>query len=159
MWAFIGEQAAADGSQPFKELADFALDVLALPHSSCECERCFSKVNLNKTKLRNRLVTRTVNGILLASQCVKGGGGAHKFKVTDAMYSCMTVAKLYPPKKKKKKVSAKPMEPTMTSASQSYVVHAWSLEDVEQDVDSDVVPDNNSKDSDSELEDVELLED
>ncbi|KAL1488689.1 hypothetical protein ABEB36_014488 [Hypothenemus hampei] len=52
----------------FKNLAKFALDAISLPHSNAECERIFSTVNLIKTKTRNKLVTPTVNGLLLASQ-------------------------------------------------------------------------------------------
>lgn len=38
--------------------------ILALPHSSATCERCFSQINLNKTKTRNKLETPTLRGLL-----------------------------------------------------------------------------------------------
>lgn len=54
----------------FQNLARFVLNILSLPHSNAACERLFSKVNLIKTKTRNRLVTDTINGTILASECV-----------------------------------------------------------------------------------------
>lgn len=54
-----------NGEQEFQDLGSFSLDVLALPFSNVSCERVFSKVNLIKTKLRNKLNTETVNGLLL----------------------------------------------------------------------------------------------
>lgn len=53
-------------------LSKFVLNILSLPHSNAQCERIFSKVNLIKTKTRNRLNISTINGTLLASQNVKG---------------------------------------------------------------------------------------
>lgn len=38
--------------------------ILTLPHSSACVERLFSTININKTKLRNRLSTDTITGIL-----------------------------------------------------------------------------------------------
>lgn len=60
----------------FVDLASFALGLLSLPHSNAECERVFSKVNLFKTKQRNRLKTSTVNGAFLSASCIKGSGGS-----------------------------------------------------------------------------------
>ncbi|KAI5633181.1 hypothetical protein NE865_14133 [Phthorimaea operculella] len=56
----------------FSELARFALSTLSLPHANADCERVFSKVNLIKTNLRNRLTVETVNGTLLAAESTKG---------------------------------------------------------------------------------------
>jgi hypothetical protein len=56
------------GEPLFPDLSKFAMNVLSLPHSSASCERVFSKVNLIKTKSRNKLLTSTLNGILLSSQ-------------------------------------------------------------------------------------------
>lgn len=57
----------------FQELADFLLAVLSVPHSNSNFKRVFSRVNGIKTKHRCRLITSTINGTLLAKQCVKGG--------------------------------------------------------------------------------------
>ncbi|KAG7309972.1 hypothetical protein JYU34_004494, partial [Plutella xylostella] len=68
-----------------KTLANFALDVLCLPHSNADCERVFSEVNNMKTKSRNKLITSTVNGALLARQAVKNQGGCAKFQASNDM--------------------------------------------------------------------------
>ncbi|XP_012536395.2 uncharacterized protein LOC105836713 isoform X1 [Monomorium pharaonis] len=52
-------------------LSKFVLNILSLPHSNAQCERIFSKINLIKTKTRNKLNISTINGTLLASQNVK----------------------------------------------------------------------------------------
>ncbi|KAL1492463.1 hypothetical protein ABEB36_010715 [Hypothenemus hampei] len=54
--------ALSSENSPFINLSNFALSVLSIPHSNAECERVFSKVNLLKTKTRNKLSTTTVNG-------------------------------------------------------------------------------------------------
>nr|CAI5841355.1 unnamed protein product [Callosobruchus analis] len=41
--------------QPFKDLAEFCLELLILPHSNAEVERLFSVMNIIKSKLRNKL--------------------------------------------------------------------------------------------------------
>ena len=53
-----------------------ALATLFFLHSNAECEKVFSKVNLFKTKPRNKLKTKTVNGALLSASCIKGSGGS-----------------------------------------------------------------------------------
>ncbi|GBP92890.1 hypothetical protein EVAR_49049_1 [Eumeta japonica] len=58
-------------TEDFSELAHFALSTLSLPHANADCERVFSKVNLIKTDLRNRLTVETVNGTLLAAESAK----------------------------------------------------------------------------------------
>lgn len=71
----------------FTNLAKFALNLLSIPHSNAQCERIFSKVNLIKTKQRNRLITDTVNGSLLSSQCIKENNGTCiTFEPSKQMY-------------------------------------------------------------------------
>ncbi|CAD6214266.1 GSCOCG00011143001-RA-CDS, partial [Cotesia congregata] len=48
----------------------FFLSTISLPLSNSDCERIFSKMNLIKSKTRNKLVIETVNGLLLSSQRV-----------------------------------------------------------------------------------------
>ena len=43
------------------------LEVIALPQSTAEVERTFSKVNGNKTKLRSRLAVQTMEAMLKCS--------------------------------------------------------------------------------------------
>lgn len=58
----------SEGENPFENVTSFILKVLSLPHSSVDCERVFSKINLIKTKVRNKLNTETMNSLLLASE-------------------------------------------------------------------------------------------
>ena len=44
------------------------LEIIALPQSTAEVERTFSKVNANKTKLRNALSVYALQGILQTSE-------------------------------------------------------------------------------------------
>lgn len=64
-------QLQIDGEYPFKCVSEFVLRTLSLPHSFADCERVFSKVNLIKTKMRNKLGLESMNGLLLSSQCIK----------------------------------------------------------------------------------------
>lgn len=54
----------------FRQLAKFFLNILSLLHSNADCERIFSKISLIKCQTRNKLVTNTINGLLLSSQRV-----------------------------------------------------------------------------------------
>lgn len=77
-------------------LPQFALNLLSLPHSSASCERIFSKSNLLKTRLRNKLTTETVKGNIAASESVKENGCCFNYAPTKAVLSRMTSACLYP---------------------------------------------------------------
>lgn len=72
-------------NEGFKSIANFALDVLCVPHSNAECERIFSKINLVKTKPRNRLNNKSLNGCLLTAQAVKEQTNCLNFAPTKAM--------------------------------------------------------------------------
>ena len=63
-----------------KNLANFVLGVLSLPHSNADCERIFSEVNIMKTKKRNQLITETINGALMTRQYLRNEGNCTKFK-------------------------------------------------------------------------------
>lgn len=63
-WIEVSEYKDASGLNPFKELVDFAIGILILPHSNAEVERLFSVMNVVQTKLRNRLLNDIVNAIL-----------------------------------------------------------------------------------------------
>jgi len=60
-----------DDEYPFKDVSNFLLTVLSLPQSNVSYERMFSKINLIKTKQRNCLNTKTLNGILSAKEFTK----------------------------------------------------------------------------------------
>lgn len=78
-------------------LPKFALSALLIPHSNADCERIFSKINNIKTKYRNRLITSTVNGVLLADQAVKKSGSTccNNFKPSSNMYDLMNSSQIY----------------------------------------------------------------
>jgi len=78
-----------NGEKRFPNLVEFVFNVLSLPQSNCVCERLFSKVNLIKTKLRNKLMTKTINGLINTSECVKTTTCV-KFEPTKKMYACLT---------------------------------------------------------------------
>lgn len=63
-WAEVNDYKDANQENPYKELSDFALSLLVLPHSNAEVERLFSQMNLIKTKLRNRMQLRMLSSIL-----------------------------------------------------------------------------------------------
>jgi hypothetical protein len=72
----------------FKELAKFFLGVLVIPHSNATCEQTFSKVNLTKTDIRNRLYSDTIKGLVLAPESIVDG--VHNFCVDDKILALMT---------------------------------------------------------------------
>ena len=73
-----------------KNLANFVLGVLSLPHSNADCERIFSEVNIMKTKKINKLITETINGALITRQYLRNEGNYTKFKqVPDEMIKMM----------------------------------------------------------------------
>ena len=94
-WGKLKKWESPIGENEFAFLSQFALDALCLPHSNADCERVFSKVNLIKTKTRNRFLTEIINGSLLAAQCVKEKGDCIAFIPTDDMLSRMTSGTLY----------------------------------------------------------------
>lgn len=63
-WSEVSRYRDASDCNPLKELAEFALSVLVLPHANADVERVFSQMNIVKTKLRNRMETKMANAIL-----------------------------------------------------------------------------------------------
>lgn len=84
---------AGDQGLTFKNLSRFIFNVISLPHSNADCERIFSKVNLIKTKTRNKIVTSTISGLLLAKQRVQGD--CVTFEPSKEEYDRMTNRVLY----------------------------------------------------------------
>ena len=87
-----------DGTEEaqFTTLCKFMKCLLVLPHSNADTVRVFSQVNLIKTKLRNRMKTKTVSALLSA----KGGikitfGDCCKFSPNDELVKLMHSAVLY----------------------------------------------------------------
>eukprot|EP00794_Sanderia_malayensis_P014780 gene14780-16316_t len=50
--------------ESYEALGNFMLQITALPQSTAVVERTFSKINNNKTKLRNRLAVRTIEALI-----------------------------------------------------------------------------------------------
>jgi len=63
-WKTVKDLKNGDNLEEFSTLNSFVSYVLTLPHSSASVERLFSSINLNKTKIRNRISTDTMTGIL-----------------------------------------------------------------------------------------------
>ncbi|XP_068990425.1 zinc finger BED domain-containing protein 5-like [Neodiprion pinetum] len=63
-WETVSKLKLGDGSVKFHHLSDFVRNLHCLPHSSAAVERIFSQIQLNKTKVRNRLEAETLSGIL-----------------------------------------------------------------------------------------------
>ncbi|KAK9872141.1 hypothetical protein WA026_016195 [Henosepilachna vigintioctopunctata] len=70
-WAKLLECEEGDQGTTFKNVSKFVLETISLPHSNADSERIFSKINLIKTKARNKMTISTVNCVLLAKQRVR----------------------------------------------------------------------------------------
>ncbi|CAH1111420.1 unnamed protein product [Psylliodes chrysocephalus] len=70
-WSKISEMKCGDESFMFPTLCEFIFNIMCLPHSSATVERTFSTINLNKTKIRNKLSTETLSGILHTKTLMK----------------------------------------------------------------------------------------
>jgi len=68
------------GHRMFETISEFALQILSLPTSNVVVERLFSKVNLLKSKIRNKISTSTLTSLILSSEMIKVAGGCVKFK-------------------------------------------------------------------------------
>lgn len=63
-WAEVASYKDAIGVNSFHDLSELALNILSLPHSNAEVERLFSQINIVKSKLRNRLNSKSVSAII-----------------------------------------------------------------------------------------------
>ncbi|GBP33090.1 Zinc finger protein 862 [Eumeta japonica] len=122
-WAQLLTCEEDDQGLTFKKLSKFALDVISLPHANADCERLFSQVNLIKTKKRNKSVTPTVNGILLAKQRVRGN--CISFQPSTKEYSRMTKSRMYSKK-------------ALTESGDKTIRHLYETQE-DQESDNDVI--------------------
>ena len=82
-WRTIGKM------ESYSNLGQFMLEVTALPQSTAAVERTFSKMNCNKTKLRNRRLTvRTLEAVIRVSESFPGC-----FEVSDRISSLYSNAR------------------------------------------------------------------
>lgn len=63
-WKDVKDIKKDDNEMLFSNLSKFVRLIFCLPHSSAYVERIFSTINLNKNKIRNRLSTDILSGIL-----------------------------------------------------------------------------------------------
>ena len=84
-WVKIKESTDMNGSLLFENLVSLSLDVLCVPESIASCERVFSKMNLPKTSIRNKLAPYTLRALLLASYYIEDQGRVFAFEPTSQM--------------------------------------------------------------------------
>ena len=72
----------------FKNLSTFALQILSLPVSNADAERLFSKLNLVKTDIRNKLSVETLRALLTISEAVEEDEACYTFMPSEAMLNC-----------------------------------------------------------------------
>ena len=63
-WFKVGMVTDIAGDVKYPLLSRLAKSILTIPHGNADIERMFSKVGLNKTKLRNSLSTNTLSALL-----------------------------------------------------------------------------------------------
>lgn len=73
-WCKISQIKNGNEEQNFPLLSRLIIFILSLPHSTAAVERIFSTINLNKTKIRNRLSTESLIGILHSKNMLKNEG-------------------------------------------------------------------------------------
>lgn len=95
-WANVYNMQDLDGNYLYKDLVKFIFELFTLPHSNAACERVFSKANLNVTKIRSRLATKTINSIIITSDELKRNNGCYNCTPDKTLINKMTSANLYP---------------------------------------------------------------
>ena len=86
-WFRVSSVKNLRGKLRFPFLGRLAKAALSLPHSSAECERVFSQVNLIKTEHHNKISTEMLNALL---QVRYGICSATNFTPSEAMYDLFT---------------------------------------------------------------------
>ena len=85
-WAGVYRYETGSGHRQFKDLALYALTVLATPASNAVCERVFSQLTCVKTKSRNSMKLPMFDAIIRIRSCLKMRGNCCKdFKPTPKM--------------------------------------------------------------------------
>lgn len=122
-WAKLMDCEAGDQGMTFKNVSQFVLDVISLPHSNADSERIFSHINLIKTKTRNKMVISTVNGVLLAKQRVKdNNANCTTYEPSRSEYKRMNKALMY---KKKTTTECTAMPEQFTICMVTLVTQMW----------------------------------
>lgn len=107
-WANLLNFEGGDQGMTFKNVSKFVLNVISLPHSNADSERIFSHINLIKTKSRNKMITSTVNSVLLTKQRIKNkNGDCTSYEPSQSEYSRMNKALMYKKEDKSKSTGKK----------------------------------------------------
>lgn len=83
-WVKISKLKLGDESLLCPTLSRFVFNLFSLPHSSATVERVFSQINLNKTKIRNKLSTETLTGIMHTKVLMKIGN-CYDFEINNEL--------------------------------------------------------------------------
>ncbi|XP_045510218.1 uncharacterized protein LOC123705479 [Colias croceus] len=73
-WKHVSSIKKGDQSPMFPLLCEFVRKLLALPHSSANVERLFSAINNMKTSQRNKICTKTLEGLLRSKRFIANNG-------------------------------------------------------------------------------------
>jgi len=85
-WKNVYNLKSNIGEMAFPLLMKLVNYLIVLPHSSACVERIFSCINLNKTKIRNRLGTETLTGILHSKNILNTQNKlCYDFEITSEM--------------------------------------------------------------------------
>jgi hypothetical protein len=94
-WGKLSEVTDGTSSPQFNTLCNFMGSLLSLPHANVDVERIFSSVNLIKTRIRNKLHTKTVRALLKSKDGVKSSGGCVEFTPSAELKKRMRADVLY----------------------------------------------------------------
>lgn len=87
-WVKVRDTKTGDNEPMYPHLSTLMLNLLCLPHSSATVERVFSSINRMKTKLRNRLSTKTISGLLHTKRIISNDN-CHGFEIKKEMVKRM----------------------------------------------------------------------
>lgn len=86
-WKAVKDMKKGDDSELFPLFNKLIKLILTLPHSSAATERVFSTINLNKTKIRNRLETKTLSGMLNSKNILNfQKKSCYNFEINEEMF-------------------------------------------------------------------------
>lgn len=87
-WKIVKTEKDGNNEERYPLMNRLVSYILTLPHSSACVERLFSTININKTKLRNRLSTDTLTGILHSKNILNNQQkSCYNFNISSDMIS------------------------------------------------------------------------
>ncbi|XP_042894354.1 uncharacterized protein LOC122268140 [Penaeus japonicus] len=95
-WNEVNKYKDASHTNPFNDLAKFALSVLVIPHSNAKVERIFSQLNIVKNKLRNRMGTTMTNAILgIRAGLKRAGKSCFEYEIPAEVSNMIGTSEVY----------------------------------------------------------------